>query len=70
MNKVLADVPWDRLVHVQTHLLAEIGSWMMFGYWMPCGDNGYAVQVAFGMVLSKAGYEPYKNVNMLLACSI
>ena len=42
----------------------------MFGYWMHCGGNGYAAQVAFGMVLRRAGYGPYKNVDMLSACSI
>ena len=58
-------MPWNRLVHVQTHLLAGIGSWMMFGYWMPCGGNGYAAQVAFGMVLRRAGYGPYKNIDIV-----
>ena len=37
---------------------------------MPCGGNGYAAQVAFGMVLRRAGYRPYKNVDILPAYSI
>ena len=32
---------------------------------MPSGGNGYAAHVAFGMVLRRAGYGPYKNIDIV-----